>query len=231
MPGEGGGHDFPPHGGRPSSGCAAERPLCAPESLETLIGAYWKPVYKYVRVKWGRPREEAEDLTQGFFLRAMEKGFFEDYDSEKSRFRTFLRTCVDAYVANEHRAGERQKRGGEAVRISMDFHGAEGELEEIPSAPSESPPEAFFQAEWVRGLFSLALESLKRECEAQGKALHFRLFERYDLDNPAGDRRTYEALAAEFGIPVTAVTNHPGFRPPGVPPDPPEEAPGDHRQR
>jgi RNA polymerase sigma factor (sigma-70 family) len=179
-------------------------------SLETLIAAYWKPVYKYVRVRWGRPREEAEDLTQGFFLRAMEKGFFEDYDSEKSRVRTFLRTCVDAYVANEHRAGQRWKRGGGAVQLSMDFPGAEGELAEIPSAPSDSP-EAFFQAEWVRGLFSLALESLRSECEAQGKAVHFRLFERYDLEDPAGDRLTYEALAAELGIPVTAVTNHLAF--------------------
>jgi RNA polymerase sigma factor (sigma-70 family) len=208
MPEGGGG--FPTTRGSAILGIRSEEPAQREQSLETLLAAYWRPVYKYVRVRWGRSREEAEDLTQGFFLRAMEKSFFESYDPEKSRFRTFLRACVDAFVANEHRAGRREKRGGGAVPLPLDFPGAERELSGISSRPPDSP-EDFFQAEWIRGLFALALESLRSECEAKGKAVHFRLFERYDLEQSPGGRPTYEGLALEFGLPITAVTNHLAF--------------------
>ena len=70
-------------------------------SWEALVGAYWKPVYKYVRVRWHRTPEDAQDLTQEFFLRAMQKDFFSTYDPARARFRTFVRTCLDGYAANE----------------------------------------------------------------------------------------------------------------------------------
>jgi RNA polymerase sigma factor (sigma-70 family) len=176
-------------------------------SLETLVAAYWKPVYKYIRVRRGCRPDEAEDLTQGFFLRAMEKRFFDTYEPAKGRFRTFLRTCLEGYLSNELRAERRLKRGGGAVPLSLDFEGAERELSELPSAGSASP-EDFFQAEWVRALFDRALESLRSECASRGKEIHFRIFQRYDLEEPGGERPTYADLAAELGIPASDVTNH-----------------------
>src|SRR4051812_43139795 len=77
-----------------------------------LVEAYWKPVYKYVRLKWQAAPEEAEDLTQAFFARAFEKDFFSSYDADKARFRTFLRTCLDGFISNERKAAQRLKRGG-----------------------------------------------------------------------------------------------------------------------
>ena len=88
---------------------AAERT----RAWETLVAAYWKPEYKYVRIKWRESNEEAKDLTQGFFSRAMEKDFFAGYDPAKGSFRTFLRVCLDGYVANERKAAHRLKRGCE----------------------------------------------------------------------------------------------------------------------
>ena len=70
-------------------------------ALDFLVAAYWKPTYKYIRMKWRESNENAKDLTQSFFARAIEKDFFRSYDDSKASFRTFIRVCVDAFVANE----------------------------------------------------------------------------------------------------------------------------------
>ena len=75
-------------------------------------------------------------------------------------------------------------------------------------SPNEESMDDYFRKEWVRGLFELSLENLRTECEGTGKAVHFRLFERYDLADDGAARTTYQQLATEFGIPVTSVTNY-----------------------
>lgn len=172
--------------------------------LEALVAAYWRPVYKYIRLKWPAEKEGAQDLTQGFFTRAMEKGYFRGYDPAKGSFRTFLRTCVDGFVAKEREAAQRIKRGGEAEFVGLDFEGAEGELREHPLAEGLSMEE-YFRREWVRSLFALAVEKLRAACETRGKMAHFRLFERYDLDE---EEVSYEELARELDLPLTQVTNY-----------------------
>lgn len=79
---------------------------------ETLAAVYWGPVYAYVRLAHGAAREDAEDLTQGFFAEAMRRDLFARYAAGRARFRTYLRACVDAFVANERKAQRRLKRGG-----------------------------------------------------------------------------------------------------------------------
>jgi RNA polymerase sigma factor (sigma-70 family) len=173
-----------------------------------LVESYWRPVYKYARLKWRLGREDAEDLTQAFFARALEKAFFDRYDVGKARFRTFLRTCLDGFAANEWKAARRQKRGGGAPLLSLDFENAEGELRPL-ALESEEDVEGYFQREWVRSLFGLAVDALRARCEQGGKRTHFALFERYDLDEHAvGARPSYEQLARLHGLPVTQVTNH-----------------------
>ena len=179
-------------------------------SLAVVVRAYWKPVYKYIRARWGKTNEDAKDLTQEFFARVMEKGFLDSYDPAKSRLRTFLRTCVDGFVANQDKAARRIKRGGDAVLMSLDFQTAEGELARS-EPPAPGTMEEFFEKEWIRNLFSLAVERLRGECEARGKAIHFRLFELYDLEGERESRLTYEHLAREFGLAVTDITNHLAF--------------------
>src|SRR5260370_18461400 len=97
-------------------------------AFDALVGAYWKPVFKYVRLKWHASPEDAADLTQGFFTRAFEKDFFAGFDSSRARFRTFLRTCLDGFVANARKADARLKRGGGVTLISIDFGEAAREL-------------------------------------------------------------------------------------------------------
>jgi RNA polymerase sigma factor (sigma-70 family) len=190
---------------------ASSDPIVRKHARESLISAYWKPVYKYIRFKCGLSNEDAKDLTQAFFTQAVEKDFFDRFDPAKGRFRTFLRVCVDGLVAHERRAGARLKRGGDKQLFSLDFAEADGELGRHPPAVGTDPDE-FFRQEWLRGLFALAVEDFRRQCLASDKDLAFALFERYDLEGPdAGDRLTYGDLAGAFGLPVTQVTNYLAF--------------------
>jgi RNA polymerase sigma factor (sigma-70 family) len=186
-------------------------PAVRKQAQETLIAAYWKPVYKYIRLRWQVANEDAKDLTQAFFVRALEKDFFQRFDAEKARFRTFLRLCIDGFVAKEQRAAGRLKRGGNTELLALDFEAADGELRRKTSAAA-TDPEEFFRQEWVRGLFALAVEDVRRQCAAAGKTLHFTLFERYDLNEPAArEGLTYAQLGEEFGLPATQVTNYLAF--------------------
>lgn len=200
-------------GGFPSTRHSVVRQASSPDpelrqrALETLAAAYWKPVYKHVRRRIRRSPEDAEDLTQAFFARAVEKDFFAGYDPQKGRFRTFLRTCLERFVANEDKAASRLKRGGDTEVLRLDFATAEAELQ-APGAGASRSAEEEFDAEWSRSLFTLAIEALRRVCDAQGKDLQFRLFSRYDLDDAGTGRPTYEDLASEFGITASLVTNH-----------------------
>jgi RNA polymerase sigma factor (sigma-70 family) len=214
--GGGGGGHFPPTRWSAVLAARSDDPAERSRALDLLIAAYWKPVYKYIRIRWNKPREDAQDLTQEFFTRVIEKGFLDRYDPAKARLRTFVRVCVDGMVANEAKAAARLKRGGDAVHLSLDFDAAETELGRAEAAPLReiaSPDllEEFFEKEWLRSLFSLAVETLRKECEQRGKQIHFRLFEIYDLDDSGSKRASYEDLARDFGIAVTDVTNHLSF--------------------
>jgi len=176
--------------------------------FEALAAAYWKPVYKYLRFRGRTSVEDAEDLTQGFFARAYEKGFFDSYDPARSRFRTFLRVCLDGFVANDRAAARSLKRGGGAPVLSLDFATAEGEIVQHPPAVG-TDPEEYFRREWVRSVFAQAVTALRARAREEGKDTALRLFERYDLEGPdAAEKLTYAGLAEEMGLPVTQVTNH-----------------------
>jgi RNA polymerase sigma factor (sigma-70 family) len=177
-------------------------------AFEVLVSAYWMPVYKYVRIKWNKPSEDARDLTQGFFLEAIDKNFFGRYDASKAKFRTFLRTCLDGFVANENKAASRIKRGGDATILSLDFDGAEEQLK-IGRPPAANATDEYFEKEWARSVFSAALESFRAQMLEAGRETHLRLFEKYVLEDDDGRPRTsYKALAAEFGLTTSDVTNY-----------------------
>ena len=179
----------------------------APERSEAfgdLVQGYWKPVYKYLRVRWRLAPEEAEDATQAFFAEAFEKAWFDRFDPGKARFRTFVRVCVDRQVMNAQQAASRDKRGGGAGRLSIDFAGAEHEL----LIQSSVTPEAddFFRREFVRALFDRAVGSLRDDYLSRGRQLHWQLFERYDL--AAEPRPSYANLAVEFALTQGQVTGY-----------------------
>jgi RNA polymerase sigma-70 factor (ECF subfamily) len=162
-----------------------------------------------VRLRWNRPPEDAQDLTQGFFAELLERDLLAKYDPAKSKLRTYLRLCADSFVMNQQKAANRQKRGGNASHLALDFQGAEDELGGATinpaSIPSPESLEEFFEKEWVRSLFALAVEHLRQFCVERERDRAFRLFEDYDL---SGDPDiSYDKLAAAYSIPVSDVTN------------------------
>ena len=173
-------------------------------AFDTILKSYWKPVYKYVRLKWQAGNEDAKDLTQGFFANAFEKNHFASYDAAKASFQTFLRTCLDGFVANERKAGQRLKRGGDMDHYQLDFAAAEDELAAHPTAGVLNPEE-YFHREWMRWMFTMAVEVFRERCVESGRLVHFQLFERYDLND---DDVSYASLAQEFGLDVTTVNNY-----------------------
>jgi RNA polymerase sigma factor (sigma-70 family) len=178
-------------------------------AFDVLVASYWKPVYKYLRLRWHASPEDAEDLTQGFFARAFEKSFFDRFDPARARFRTFLRTCLDAHAGNARTAARRLKRGGAVRTLSLDFASAEGELRLQPAAPDDM--EEYFHREWVRSLFGLAVDALRRQAARRGRSVAFEVFRRYDLEDADADgatRPTYAEVGRALGLPATQVTNH-----------------------
>src|SRR6185503_10046148 len=121
-------------------------------------------------------------------------------------FQTFLRTCLDGFGANERKAGRRLKRGGDMDHYQLDFAAAEVELAAHASSSTLSP-EDYFQREWVRWMFTLAVDAFRRQCEQTGRTVHFQLFERYDLNDEAHEV-SYASLAQEFKLPPATVNNY-----------------------
>ena len=176
------------------SGNANERE----RGLDVIIQAYWKPVYKYVRIKWKKSNEDAKDLTQGFFTKAIDKDYFKSFDPKIARFRTFLRTCLDGFVANEEKAARRIKRGGDLQIQSLDFIAAEKELQFSALSQNERLDE-YFDKEWERSLFSLSLAALEEELTATDKAVYYEIFALYDLrESTHSGKMTYEELAKQY---------------------------------
>jgi RNA polymerase sigma factor (sigma-70 family) len=164
-------------------------------AMDQIIALYWKPVYRFIRVKFQKSNEDAKDLTQGFFGSALQRDFLRRFDPAKASFRTYLRMAVERYAANEYASENRQKRGGGVQFEPMD----EFEI------ATESPEQEFERA-WRRQLFSVALDDLRAHCAETGRQLHFSIFEDYDLADR--DRISYSDLALKYGVAETTVTNY-----------------------
>jgi hypothetical protein len=116
-----------------------------------LVSAYWKPVYKYIRLHWNKENEDAQDLTQDFFARLLEKQLLDRFDPGRARLRTYLRVCIDGLVMNTDKSSQRLKRGGEIAFLALDFESAEGELSKTQVSPPGNPEEMFAH-EFARSL-------------------------------------------------------------------------------
>ena len=176
-------------------------------ALAAIIDAYWKPVYKYLRVKWSLTPEEASDLTQEFFTTTLEKEVVEKYDPTKARFRTYLRMCVDGFASNARKAERRLKRGGGVTVVPLDFETAEGEIATHEPAVVADVDELFYR-EWVRALLERSVADLQRAAADAGRPVMFEVFARYDLLDDTETRPTYAQIARELGLTAATVTNH-----------------------
>jgi len=140
----------------------------ARSALETLCRAYWYPIYVYVRRKGYGP-DDAQDLTQEFFAQLISKHHLRLAERNKGKFRTFLLTGLDYFLAREWSRAHRQKRGGQFSFISLDQQTPEERYRLEPA--DNDTPEKKFAREWALAVLKQAMDALERECECQRQGL------------------------------------------------------------
>jgi len=138
-------------------------------ALEELCRTYWFPLYAYIRRR-GQTREDAEDLTQAFFARLLEKGFLESADAERGRFRAFLLTALKRFLANEWDRSRTLKRGGGDPPLPLDPQQADSQF---LAASNDLPPDRAFDREWAVALLERVIIGLRDECIAEGRGGQF----------------------------------------------------------
>jgi len=166
----------------------------AAEALDTLCALYWRPVYCTVRSR-GFDREEARDLTQGFFEHLMEKHLFHQAQANRGRFRSYLRGCVTNFLKNARTHGRAQKRGGGWNRV-------EGSIEEAErwhklAAAEHQQPDRLYDWACAVSVMDEALERLEAEHETSKRRQVFAVLRPHlQGEDPVPD---YATTAAQLG--------------------------------
>jgi RNA polymerase sigma-70 factor (ECF subfamily) len=167
-------------------------------ALAALCSAYWYPLYAFIR-RQGHDAEEAQDLTQEFFARLLEKDGLAAVDRDKGRFRSFLLAACKHFLSNERDRARAQKRGGGRAVLPLDAAGAEGRYGSEPA--HEETPERLFERRWALALLEQVLGRLREEYAAAGKG---RVFERLK-GHLTGDGVPYAQVAADLSMSAGAV--------------------------
>ena len=172
----------------------------AQAALEKLCQTYWYPLYAYVRRR-GHSVEDAQDSTQEFFARLLAGHWVGDADRTKGRFRTFLLTALNRFLANEWDRARAKKRGGGVVSVPLDTAVAESRYgADVGSALA---PDQLYDRQWAMTLLDRALGRLEAEHDRLGKAGEFAVLSPA-LTAERGDI-PYAAMAAQLGQNETAV--------------------------
>jgi RNA polymerase sigma-70 factor (ECF subfamily) len=170
------------------------------EALASLCELYWYPLYAYARRRLPTI-EDAQDLTQEFFVRLQERDYLRQADPQRGRFRSFLLTAFKHFLANERERANAQKRGGGRKPLPLDFQSGESRFRREPG--HEATVEALYERGWALTLLQQTLARLREEQALAGKA---RLFECLKETLTAEDTiRPYAELAAELDMSTEAI--------------------------
>ena len=172
----------------------------AEQALANLYQTYWYPLYAYIR-RCGYSEHDAEDLVQGFYAHIHEKHALAKADRQRGKFRTFLLSSLQNFLANENERSRAQKRGGGRELIRLDAEDAKEryQLEQVHSVT----PEKIFEMRWAHALLDQTLAGLRADFAARGKQ---RLFEGLQTFLTADSGETsYQKAADNLGLPLSAV--------------------------
>jgi RNA polymerase sigma factor (sigma-70 family) len=163
----------------------------ARSALVSLCENYWYPLYAFLRRR-GYPADQAQDLTQEFFMRVLEGRYLDRADPEKGRFRSFILTSLKFFVSDEEDRQRAQKRGGGLV-VPMEFSSGEERYQREPA--HDETPERIFERRWALAMLDRVVERLRNEFVQHGRPEHFdrlKVFLLGQADAP------YAALAREM---------------------------------
>ncbi len=171
-------------------------------ALAELCVFYYTPVYQYVLNWCGGRREDAEDLTQEFFARLLEKPQIDGASPEKGRFRSFVLGAVKHFLCDARDRARALKRGGGREHVPMLSEGMEAQEDGERGAgvvdladPGAVPPDAAFDRQWALHVLERALESLEAAFEAEGKSAHFLALKPWLVSSQVSDEEAAAAMA------------------------------------
>lgn len=174
-------------------------------ALADLCRAYWYPLYALIR-RSSPHRQEAQDLTQEFFTRLLEKDFLSQVDPSRGHFRAFLLAAVKHFLSNERDKERAQKRGGGRLVLSIDAAGLDwdsGESRFLTEPSHDVTPERLFERQWALALLDRVLCRLKDEQIAAGKPEQFAVLQPFlSLDR---DTANYADAASQLASTEAAV--------------------------
>jgi len=163
----------------------------ARSALVALCENYWYPLYAYLRRR-GYPADQAQDLTQEFFMRVLEGRYLDRADPERGRFRAFILTSLKFFVADEADRQRAHKRGG-GVLVPLEFPPGEERYQREPV--SDETPERIFERRWALSVLDRVVERLRSEFVQHGRPEHF---ERLKVFLLGQSDAPYAALAREM---------------------------------
>ncbi len=171
-------------------------------ALERLCQTYWYPLYAFVRRQGASP-EDAKDLTQGFFARAIAQKYFAQVDRSKGRFRTFLLVCLKHFMADARDWERAEKRGGGQTIVTFDALNAEERYEREPA--DTVTPEKLYDLQWALTLAEQARAKLREEYAAAGKG---DLYDHLNFLEPgAAERLTHAEIGCRLNKTESAIKN------------------------
>ena len=188
---------FPTTGASLRQLLASQDPADRARALELVAHNYWRPFRRYAMARWRRSEWDAQDLTQQFFESFLSRETLERFDPQRGRFRTFLRVCLDRFIADRDRHDRALKRGGDLTVANID---------EIDPAASIEDPARLLDTEWVRHVLAVGCERLTTELMRRNKLEHLRVFELLRLDSERAPP-SYAEIGQTVGLDLTTITN------------------------
>jgi RNA polymerase sigma factor (sigma-70 family) len=172
----------------------------ASEALAALCSTYWYPIYAFIRRQGSSPHD-AEDLTQEFFSRFLERNALMNVHPTGGKFRSFLLTCLKNFLANERERAQAQRRGGGRVVIPLESTDAETRYSLEPV--DNQTPEAIFERRWAFAVLERTMKRLRREFASADKEEFFEQLQGFLPGGGASVSR--EELAVQRGVSVGAI--------------------------
>ena len=171
----------------------------ADRALDDLCRAYWYPLYAYVR-RQGRSAEDAQDLTQEFFARLLERQHLRLADPQRGRFRTFLLSSLKNFLINEWEKSRAAKRGA-SVTFSLDER--EADVRYLAEVADGLTPDRIYEKRWAVTLLERVLANLRQQYVDGDKTLLFETLKPY----VCGDTilNGYDEIAGRLGMSAGAV--------------------------
>ena len=172
--------------------------------LAQLCQIYWRPIFTFI-YRRGYSAQDAQDLTQDFFLVILEGTLLQSADPTRGRFRSLLIKSLKNFLVDAQVKRRTQKRGGDLQFVSWEKWMADApcQLSISAQALETSPAEALFDLSWAAAIAEEALRRLRMECESKGRRRVYEVLNGY-LTTEREDI-SYHDLSVTLGVPEASV--------------------------